>query len=83
MKWHEIDLEVRVTKYDVVKTGRIAVSTNCDWSDDKLAAAVVEAARADEAGVTDVQVIRSRQLPAEPSPEDYDKVFDLDRMLGI
>lgn len=83
MNWYEIHLEGRVEKYDVSKTVQLAVSTNCEWTEDKLAVAIADAA-AKEPGMTNIRVLHSHRLTSEPiDRRHYFKLFNLDTALGI
>lgn len=63
---------------------RIAVSTNCDWTDEKLGVAIADLASKDDE-MTNVRVVHSLPISGKPQPGDsyYAKVFDLDAALGI
>ncbi len=83
MNWYDITVKTRVVKYDVVKTERRFILSNCDWTREKLLAVLTPLAVQEGTSgleITEFALSSEADFAASPVPR---RKYDLDHALGI
>ena len=82
--WYEATTVHHVDRFDVEKTQHRFFHSNCEWTQEKLQAALVPLAAEETEGISNLRVTALNQIDEiRRGDERWHRTVDLDQALGI
>ena len=82
MNYYDVTVVGRVKKYDVDKTARLILTSDCDWTEPKLTSAVVPLIERDD-DMDNVRITNFQQVTDLPTRDGTWRSMNLDAALHI